>query len=684
MIIRLSLFVLLIPSMLFAQSKEVDSLYKTISRTKLDTVRINSLNALSIELAEDDSVKAVNLANQAIKNAIKVSYWKGLAKAYYALGNVYDLHFDYPKASQYYKQAISISAEQKILPVLGESYQALGLVEKLQAKYREALGYNLKALTIYRTVRDSAKIGRVCMNIGNTYKNLLLYKQAISYHIMALRIFEKLGSKRNQIKAYNNIGVVYESNSSFESALINFKKALVLAEQIEDKELIASSYQNIGAIYSNTGRHKEALSYFKKAYAINIKIHQRLSQSIGLSNIAECYAELHRADSCLYYSGKGLIISREIKDNEGIAYCYLYSGMAYMDQGQYPKAKEALSAGMETVNDFDLVFVKSLYSEQYSSLFYKMGDYKKAYDYQTAFKMATDSIRSDEKSKQISEIQTKYETEKKEQQISLLNKENTIQKLSISRRNLTILIIVFAFLITALLGGLLYNRYRLKQESLLQGEIMKQQDLATKAVIEAEENERRRIAGELHDGLGQMFSTVKLNLSGMESSIAFNDEYSRQSYSKTLLLIDESCKEVRSISHQMAPNVLLKSGLVSAIRDFINHVDERQIKINLNVSGLNERLDSNVEAVVYRVIQEAVNNVIKHAKASHLDIQLIRDEEGLSAMVEDDGVGFVNSEQKSGMGLRNIITRITYLKGTVDFDSSEGKGTVISVWVPLG
>ena len=109
-----------------------------------------------------------------------------------------------------------------------------------------------------------------------------------------------------------------------------------------------------------------------------------------------------------------------------------------------------------------------------------------------------------------------------------------------------------------------YNRYKLKQEARLQEEVIKQQDLSTNAVLSAEENERRRISGELHDGLGQMFSTVKMNLSALTDQLNFKDEHSKNMFSKTMDLVDESCKEVRVISHQMAPNVLLKSGLAAA------------------------------------------------------------------------------------------------------------------------
>ena len=203
--------------------------------------------------------------------------------------------------------------------------------------------------------------------------------------------------------------------------------------------------------------------------------------------------------------------------------------------------------------------------------------------------------------------------------------------------------------------------------------------------MEAEEKERQRIAKDLHDGVGQMMSAAKLNLSAIENELPFKDDMQKEALLRIIKLVDDSCKEVRAVSHNMMPNALLKAGLSSAVREFINQIDQKVLKVNLHSEGLNERLDSNTETVLYRVIQECVNNVIKHAGATQLDISLIRDTDGISATVEDNGKGFdtTDSSKNSGLGLKNIQARVEYLKGTVDFDSSPGKGTLVAIHVPL-
>jgi signal transduction histidine kinase len=239
-------------------------------------------------------------------------------------------------------------------------------------------------------------------------------------------------------------------------------------------------------------------------------------------------------------------------------------------------------------------------------------------------------------------------------------------------------------LLAGLLGYSQYKRFRLKKESQLQAEILKQQEMKAKAILEAEENERQRIAKDLHDGVGQMMSAAKMNLSAIESEINFTDESQKQSFEKIIALVDDSCREVRTVSHIMMPNALLKSNLPNAIHEFVNKLSNKSLRVQVYTEGLDEKLDSNLETVLYRVIQECVHNTIKHAGATTLDISLIRDKDGISGTIEDNGKGFdpADKENFEGIGLRNIITRIEYLRGTVDFDSAPGRGTLIALHVP--
>ena len=213
--------------------------------------------------------------------------------------------------------------------------------------------------------------------------------------------------------------------------------------------------------------------------------------------------------------------------------------------------------------------------------------------------------------------------------------------------------------------------------------MLQQQKQASQAIMEAEENERARIASDLHDGIGQMMSAANLNLSSLKTGLSFPDPQSEQDFDRIVSLVDESCRELRNVSHNIMPNALLKGGLASALRDFIHKIDHRTIKVNIYTDGLHERLDVNTETILYRIIQECVNNVIKHAKANSLDITVIRDDQEISVTVEDNGIGLDTQNQPDGgIGLKNIRSRVNYLRGTVEWDSAPGKGTVVAINIP--
>jgi len=149
--------------------------------------------------------------------------------------------------------------------------------------------------------------------------------------------------------------------------------------------------------------------------------------------------------------------------------------------------------------------------------------------------------------------------------------------------------------------------------------------------------------------------------------------------------VDESGLEVRTVSHVMMPNTFLKNNLGDAIREVTGTLNQKDLRVVVYTEGLDQRLDSNIETMLYRVVQECVNNTIKHASASTLDISLIRDKDGISGTIEDNGKGFdaTDSEKLKGIGIKNISSRIEYLKGTVDFDSAPGRGTVVALHIPL-
>ncbi len=324
---------------------------------------------------------------------------------------------------------------------------------------------------------------------------------------------------------------------------------------------------------------------------------------------------------------------------------------------------------------------KELLSNNYaemSKLANVTGNYKSALDYFTWHTQLKDSIFTSQKNRQVEELSTLYETNKKEQQI-------LGQQLTIKKRNSLIVVILVMSALALLVVFLLYNRYKWKQKTNMQIEILKQQELAAKSILEAEEKERSRIAKDLHDGVGQMMSAARMNLSSFYNQLQVKNNSEDQSLLNIIQLVDDSCKEVRAVSHSMMPAALLSKGLPDAVDELVSKINGTALQVHFHSEGFDTRLDSNTETIVYRVIQECVNNTIKHAEATELDIALICETDIISVTIEDNGKGFSynhSHEEEEGIGLKNIRSRIQFLKGTVDFDTAPGRGTLVAIHIP--
>ena len=525
--------------------------------------------------------------------------------------------------------------EQMSLEALHESFSGLCLMKMNQKK--EALEHFYKALSLAEESNDIMTQLRARVNIGWVMMESNRFQEAVESFTTALRLIEEKKMNIRNATIFNNLASSYGSLGKLDSAEKYSRLAITVAHEQKDLNAEANGYYILGTTQTKHGRHEDALQSFLAAKPLREKVGDPFFIVSDLSEMANLYARLN-------------------KPAEGIAV-----------------SKQALDIAKANKIDAKLPMIYSAMAENYQVA----GDFKQAAEVYKKISDLKDSLYADANPRALAEMQLKYESEKKEQQILL-------QRIQLSRKNLIIIGIVILVALAVFLSYSLYRRYRLKQESKLQAAIMRQQELSTRAVLEAEEKERQRIAKDLHDGVGQIMSAAKMNLSSFENEFKFLEPHQKEKFEKIISLVDESCKEVRTVSHNMMPNALLKAGLSAAIREFIDKIDTKVLKIDLYSEGLNERLESNLETVLYRVIQECVNNVIKHSGANHLDISLIKDKDGISATIEDNGKGFDARDSKAfdGLGLKNIQTRIEYLKGTVDFDSTPGKGTLVAIHVP--
>lgn len=616
----------------------IDSIEKKIP-TLRDSSLVQAYNELTWQYRLVDREKAIDYGNKAITLGNKTQFLKGIAQAYNDLGIIFYDKENYDSAIQLYQQAARIRERLKDELGIASLYNKIGIIYQRQGVFDKALENQFNALSLYEKNKNDYGISYSLNNIGIINQNMGQYDEAAKYQKQSIRIKEKINDVQGIAGSYINLANIYYIQEQYDTSEFYYLKAIDLLKTTNNKEYISNAQNNLGKQYQTLKQYDKAIPLINESLALR----------------------------------------RELGDTKGTVSCLNNLGNIYIEKNRTDTAEiillEALTLGKGAVNcqaEVNIVY------QSLSKLYEKMGKTDKALAMYKLYADSKDSLYTDALGDKFAKLQTEYKT---------LEKEKTIQQqeFAIKQKNYWIAGIAVLLVLGSLLGYSNYRRYKLKQQAKLNAEILKQQEIATKAVLEAEEAERQRIAKDLHDGVGQMMSAAKMNLSAYESETLFTNPEQKNSFDKIIQLVDESCKEVRSVSHNMMPNALLKNSLASAVREFIDKLDQKTLQVHLYTEGLDERLDSNVETVLYRIIQECVNNVIKHSGASILDISVVKDKDGISATIEDNGKGFDTTDKSKfdGIGLKNISTRVEYLKGTVDFDSTIGRGTLVAIHVPL-
>lgn len=374
-----------------------------------------------------------------------------------------------------------------------------------------------------------------------------------------------------------------------------------------------------------------------------------------------------------------------------LAWCYHDLGEIYYNEKNYELAKEAYEKS-------DILYTNAGYSsyigfirKRLAELYQREGNYLKALEYTNASYRVLDSLKNEESERNLRQFEVQYETEKKEQALKINQLELT-QKTQ--ERNIWLGSSVFL----ALLGLLVFAGFRQRlrqrellanQEAALQEQRIQQLEqektlLAMSSMIEGQEQERQRIAKDLHDGMGGLLTTIKAHYSTLVSHFPV-EEATIKIAPMTGELIDRACTEVRRISQNMMPAALLYSGLSGALEDLAVQVRTNGLECTLELVGPVDKIDEIRTIALYRIMQEAVNNILKHAQAKHVLIQVIVHQDVVNATIEDDGSGFEMAEgiQKQSLGLKSMDSRVRYLKGSCDIDSVFGEGTTVSLQFPL-
>ena len=673
--ILLSLFILT-NAFGYSQNAIADSLKILLSTALNDSLKINLNNEIAFQLYEMSPDSARLYAGEALRLSKELGSQAQLADSYVRLGLITSNQSDYPGALAFYQQAQTIRTNLRDTIGIVNVYSNLGNLYESWEKYDEAVIEFEKGLVFTNHSKFGELRAKLLSNLGGTLKYKGEYEKAIQAFLNAIEIREGLQDSRGLAYSYAGLGSLYEQIDDHSKALDAYKKSLDLFT-ITNPSIIPAIYFNIGNVYFAQGDYDGAWDSYDKfqqsssAPALN---KSKLYNSLG----AVLQEKMLYAEARKYYARSLALIDTLDEQREQAVIKNNLGKLFYLErdyQSALPLFDEALSL-LDSIED-NLIRLQII--DNIAGVYTQLEDFEKALLYSSQGSTIEKTLNKEEK-----------EVLRYEREIAELSEESAKQKTKHQRQ--IFIIIGLGLLVLVLVALFSAERQRRKKqvaESQVQDKQKRIYDLmqeielkSTYAKLEGQDLERKRIAQDLHDRLGSMLSTVKLYFNAVDAKLSELKVENRNQYDKANNLLEEACEEVRIIAHNMQSGVLAKFGLDSALKDIADTLEEsKEIKVTVSTIGLGNRLEQSVETNIYRIIQELVSNVLKHAQANELTIRVNRYNGSLNILVEDDGVGFDPDVAltKGGMGLKSIESRVNNLGGILNIDSGKGAGTTVSI-----
>ncbi len=645
----------------FGQKQNEDSLQNIIKNSKFDTARVDALQALSNYLIKHKMQDSAGLKTleEARQLAEKINYQHGIIQCLLTTGNYHRAKNNWTNAIDYYNRILSYCATVTDDSLREKSkmmaYNNLGGIYNFNGDFQESLAYRLKSMEIVEKMMPENYNNRaiIYLNIASDYRQLKIPAKGIEYMSKTAGFFPKLNDRLKMEFYYE----YYENYISIDST--------AKARAILDSIGLALTTFN--------------LSDFQQAdYALMLA---KLKGNYALKQLQNPDEALKEFNLSLTYALK---TENKQEWNEG-----LYNiGLTYLQKKNFQLATRHLqeaydSSVVQNLNNLSFKIAGSLADAYTGSgqLAHANTYLRKALDLQL-------KIYTDDKTRQLNFLEARYQSEKKENEINSLRLSNTEKELTVTKRNRLLLIGGISAAALLLILSLLYRSNRQKRliaekdRKLKEDQIRflerQQQVVSLQSMINGQESERTRIAKDLHDGLSGMFSTVKMYFSTLQHE---KEELKNHiTFTKSVELIDTAADEIRRIAHNMMPEVLMKLGLVHAVQDMCSNISAgKLLQVQLQSYGMEKRLNASTEIMLYRIVQELLTNIMKHAQASEAIVQFNRSENRLVVTVEDNGRGFSlqDTDNRNHAGLETIKSRVNYLNGNITIDSQQEIGTTV-------
>ncbi len=646
----------------FTYSQEIqsniDSLLVVLKSAKKDTAKVMLYQKIAshYNVTNLDSAKA--FAQKGIRLSDELDFSFGKMMNLNVLGNFYERKTEYETALKTYDKALKIAEKTKSQKGLAVVLNNIAMVQTRKGNYEIALEGYFEALKAEEKLGNENGIAQCYNNIGVVYYYLKNFYKTTEYLIKALKIQERLGNLDGLQNGYNNVGAIYEYQKKFDDAIASYSKALEISQKLGDTKQEAACISNIALSYSNKGDFVKAEALFKKATKIR--------------------------DS--------------IKDYNGMSNSYIAFGQMFLEQNKFSDAQKYYLEGIALSEKHNLKITLREGYAGLSDLAEKQNDYKTAHQYLQKYIVIKDSILSEKNTASIAEVEIKYETEKKENQILQQQYELEKKEQQVKRKNTLIFGSFGLAFLLGLLGYLFYNQQKLQNRQL-----KKEVELQTAlAKIEAQnqlQEQRLHISRDLHDNIGAQLTFIISSIDNIKYGYSEIGEKLSTKLAGISAFTSQTIYELRDTIWAMNKSSITFEDLQARISNFIEKAKSASEKTSFSFEIEKEvdqnHLFSSVEGMnIYRIIQESVNNAIKYSEASTINVLISEYATSTGEMpagqrgafqisISDNGKGFDLKETEMGNGLSNMKKRAREIKGSLEIGSGHEKGTEVKLQLPI-
>tara|TARA_R110002073_G_scaffold108336_3_gene243385 strand:+ start:57397 stop:59343 length:1947 start_codon:yes stop_codon:yes gene_type:complete len=601
-------------------------------------------------------------------------------KLYGDLGWYYS-NISIDSAFKYSKVALKLSKESKNQNGIAQSYNDIGIIHYRISSFDSSIVYYKKALDIRFQLKDSLRIAAIYNKIGIAHNQLFKLDSAIYYTLESLKIYEDLGLKKYAAVNYNNVANLYRDTKQYEKALKTHKLALKIRNEINDDAGKFQSYIGLGNVHVFLKQNDSAKTYYEKSIELGKKLNLKRDLSTSYNNLGNIYKEYGNYSKAIALFNNAYKIRKELNDNYGLASTSLNLGDLYIRTKRYTLSQKKLHESLKIAKETK---AKELVQNIYRA-FVQLKAYQRQPDsvihYQERHQLLQESLLNDKILSQVSNFETKYETEKKEKEIVIQKQELLDQELKIKNRNLYIILISAVLLIILIISIGLYKKQQFKKQQLQKELDLK--DALTKIKTQNKLQEQRlEISRDLHDNIGSQLTFIISSIDNLKYvSKDINDAFKNKLSSISSFTFD-TIHQLRDTIWAMNKNEITINEFHSRTMSYIEKVKTAKPDLEFDVKNSisSEIIFSSVQGMnLFRVLQEAINNAIKHSEATKITISFKKENDSISFKIKDNGKGFDKENFVAGNGISNIENRISSINGIVFIDSKMNEGTTISI-----